>query len=149
MARRRRHAMAYLSSHDPMSAALQYAEYLLTRAEEGETDLPSVQAPPPIESLALFGLDDEEWRDAVRAVRLQCKLDQLSEKFPLVTLSTDHVETDGVRVQLWSGQVFRPMVFEERLQVPISPSDLQVLMDSLGMLPSGWSLVVEVQRGTG
>ncbi|MBE0401346.1 hypothetical protein EI168_14735 [Halomonas sp. FME1] len=103
---------------------------------------------PSIESVALFGLDDDEWEDAVRAARLQRKLDELSSQFPLMLLSDSVVDADSGRIQLWGRQVIRPSVLEDQLGMSIATSDWQIVMDALQLLPSSWSMVLEISRGT-
>ncbi|WP_075881871.1 hypothetical protein [Vreelandella massiliensis] len=146
MSKATRHTLAFLRHYEPDSSTLQYAHHLLA----GENRLiPSVRDQPSIESIALYGLDDDEWLDAVRAVRLQVKLDQLSPRFPLVTLSDEPIESESGRIQLWGQRTLRPSVLEDRLGIPIETIDMQVLMDAVMMLPPSWSAVLEIPRGTG
>lgn len=142
---RQHHLLAYLSQYGPDSPAFCYAYSLLLGASK---DIPAVSSSPSFESLALFGLEDTEWTDAVRAVRLQRKLDELSSEFPLTLLSDSPVDTDGGRIQLWGGQTIRPTLLEDHLGISINAFDWQIIMDALQLLPSSWSVVLEISRGT-
>lgn len=142
---RQRHLLAFLDRYGVDSPALQYATSLLLDAPK---HIPAVSDSSSIESVALFGLDDDEWEDAVRAARLQRKLDQLSSQFPLTLLSDSVVDADSGRIQLWGRQVIRPSVLEDQLGMSIATSDWQIVMDALQLLPSSWSVVLEISRGT-
>lgn len=142
-----RHLQALLG--DDTSASYRYAEHLLSHLEEGDFVLPALCDAPKLSCLALFGLEESEWRDAVRAARLSHTLSFLSDGFPLVSLSDDRVESDGGRLQIWQGQCLRPSSLEVSLKISTSPCDMQTLTDALSLLPTGWSLVLEIRRGTG
>lgn len=144
---RSRHVMELLIDEPQESPTHYFAEALLLREPDEQHPWPGDK--PAFIDLALFGLNEDEWQKAVRAARLQDLLSQLSSRAPYVMLSKEAVESDGGerRWQLWQGQSLRPGSIEHWYRNPVSAEDQQVLLESLALLPSGWSLVLADHGG--
>ena len=138
-----RHANAFLYRYAFTDPTMTFVQDLLAREER---DIPSPEERAAIVDIALFGIDEQQWTDAVIASRLQFKLERISRHFPMLSVTDQPIEADGARHQVWQGQPLRPNVLEESMGIPISTQDMQLFLDALQLLPSGWSLVLEISR---
>lgn len=104
---------------------------------------PSSVTEPPVADIAMWGIGDAEWFDAVTAVRIAVLSDNVTPRCPVFVLSNSKVEIDGGRVQIWSGAHIRPSLLEDAIGRSLDQNDEQVINEIVRILPQGWSLVIE------
>ena len=122
---------------------------LATYLARPENELPgTTSTSAPVDIAAMFGVDDEEWRLAIRALHVERELSRIGHSFPRFYITKEVLEegSSDTRLCLTATSLLREGYLENWLGAHVSDVDQLHLAHALRLLPDGWSIVIDSRQ---